>query len=141
MQRSTTPLLLLLPALVVLMGARGSELMYKAPPIEVPKGTALRDISRAISTALLGRGWAVDKENLSESGEASEIVSSLYIRVHLLTIRFEFDDKQIRIHYVKSTNLGYDEKKNGEQVIHPKYTQWIMNLEKDLKGELQKLRM
>ncbi len=134
MLRSTAPLLLLLPALVVLMGARGSELMYKAPPIEVPKGTALRDISMAISTALLGRGWAVDKENLSASEAASEIVSSLHVRVHSLTIRFEFDDKQIRIDYVKSTNLGYKEKKNGEQIIHPKYTQWIENLERPIKS-------
>jgi hypothetical protein len=169
-------LLLLLPALVISMGARRSEPMYIPPPIEIPRGAKADDVSKAIKAALLGRvvagpsegaepperaappegagpgpgkafkvatlgrGWSIDKENVSESGGVSEIVATLYVRVHTVTIRFEFDDERIQIHYVTSTNMGYVEKKNDEKLIHPKYTQWLKNLEFDLKSELQRLR-
>lgn len=113
--------------------------MYSPPPIEVPKGAMANDVSKAIQAALTGRGWSVDKENVSEIGGASEIVSTLYVRVHTVTIRFEFDDERIQIHYVASTNMRYEEN-NGEKHIHPKYTQWLKNLELDLKSELHKLR-
>lgn len=132
-------LLLLLPALVISIGARRAEPMYSPPPIEVPKGAMANDVSKAIQAALTGRGWSVDKENVSEIGGASEIVSTLYVRVHTVTIRFEFDDERIQIHYVASTNMRYEEN-NGEKHIHPKYTQWLKNLELDLKSELHKLR-
>jgi hypothetical protein len=133
-------LLLLLPALAISMGAHRPEPMYKPPPIEIPRDAKADDVSRAIQTALSGRGWTVDKENVSEGGGASEIVATLNVRVHSVTIRFEFDDERIQIHYVTSTEMRYKERKDGEKLIHPKYTEWLKNLEGDIKVQLQNLR-
>lgn len=131
-------LFLLLPALVISIGARRAEPMYTPPPIEVPKGAMAGDLSKAIQAALTGRGWSVDQENVSETGGASEILSTLSVRVHTVTIRIEFDDERVQIHYVASTNMRYEEDKD-EKYIHPKYTQWLKNLELELKSEVHKL--
>ena len=133
-------LFLLLPALVISMSARESELMYTPAPIEVPKGTDPGDVPKAIQAALAGRGWSMDKESVPDSGGAGEIIATLNVRVHTVTIRFEFDAGRIQIHYVSTTNMGYKESKSNKLLIHPKYTQWLKNLEKGLKDELLRMR-
>jgi hypothetical protein len=130
-------LLLLLPVLAMSMGARRSEPMYMPPPIQIPEGMKADEVSRAIQAALSGRGWAVDEENVLEGESVNAIVATLYVRVHTVTIRIEFDDERIQIHYVRSTEMGYMERRKKEPLIHPKYTQWLKNLESDIKGELR----
>jgi len=114
--------------------------MYVPPPIEIPRGTVPESVAKAIRLALLGRGWSVDKENLAGSGGTSEIVSTLNIRVHSLTIRIEFDEKQIQMHYATSTNLGYMETTKNEKFIHPSCATWLKNLESDIKIEFTKMK-
>jgi len=128
--------LLLAPVLLLSLGARSAERMYEPGPIEIPDGASREDVLKAIERSLVARDWSVDKKLISEEGAASEVAATLYVRVHTVTIRIEFDDEQIRIHYVSSAKMAFRERKNKERFIHPKYTQWIRNLEKDLKSEL-----
>lgn len=130
-----TMLFLWLPLLVISMGARGSVPMYMPAPIAVPPGANPADVSRAVQKALVGRGWTVNETKLAEGSGTSEIRATLNVRVHTLTIKFEFDQERIQIRYVDSTNLGYGENSKGK-FIHPKYTTWISNLESDLGAQL-----
>jgi hypothetical protein len=129
--------LLLSAALFLSMGAQGSKTMYEPLPIAVPEGLTRENISKAISDTLTGRKWSIDEVTLAKGEEQSEILATLHVRTHQLSIKFLFDEDKIEIHYVQSTNLQYREKK-GKKYIHPKYTQWINNLEFDLKANLRK---
>ena len=139
MRRRLAQLLLLLPLLAIGMGARGAEPMYLPPPIDLPDGAEPKAVSAAIRSALIGRGWSVDRETIPEGDGPREIVATLRVRVHTATIRLEFDAERIRIHYVSSDNLGFKEKKGRDPLIHPKYGVWIRNLENDVKAKLAML--
>ncbi len=95
-------------------------------------------ISWAIQAALPGRGWSIDKENVSKSWGARKIVPTLNVSVYSVTIRFKYDDERSQVHHLTSTKLGYKERKNKEELVHAKYTQSFENL--DLRSELLTLK-
>ncbi len=125
----------LLAMLFFSLGARGSQPMYMPPAIAVQEGLSLEDISSAITDTLKGRKWSIDTVTITEGDNKGRIFTTLHVRVHELTIKFLFDKNKIKIQYVRSVNLGYKERKD-KKYIHPKYHQWIHNLEVDLKTNL-----
>jgi len=53
---------------------------------------------------------------------------------HLAVVEIEYDERAYSIRYRDSTNL---EAKDGQ--IHPAYNQWIENLDKAIRAELDML--
>ena len=53
------------------------------------------------------------------------IRADLFIRSHEVSVDIAYTDSSYSITYVSSKNMKYKEKKN---TIHPKYNQWIRNL-------------
>ena len=54
------------------------------------------------------------------------IRADLFIRSHEVSVDIAYTDSSYSITYVSSKNMKYKEKKN---TIHPKYNQWIRNLD------------
>jgi hypothetical protein len=63
------------------------------------------------------------------------IEANIPVRSHAVEIRIPFDMQYIRIQYVSSTNLLYDEE-NGIKSIHRNYNKWIKLLERDIISRL-----
>lgn len=129
MQARRLVLLSLLPVLLLLMGARQVPL-NDPDPIMVPAGLQAEAVAKEIKRALIGRNWTITGE------QPGQIDSTLNLRAHVARIRVEFDAEKVRIHYVSSENLKYEEKK-GERVIHKNYQSWINNVVTDLNRGLQ----
>jgi|SRR5689334_12849159 hypothetical protein len=119
--------LLLIPVAVVLMGA---AVLVDPPPINVPAGLSVKDVSKAIRAGIVQRGWVVLKD------EKGVIDAQLNVRTHEVRVAIPYDTKQVKITYVSSQNLDYDEK-GGTRHIHKKYNQWIDNMVQDIQRQLQ----
>ncbi|HEV7715360.1 MAG TPA: hypothetical protein VGO53_07180 [Steroidobacteraceae bacterium] len=130
MARTRLAALLLVPLAFMLMGAKA--VLVDPEPISVPAGVAVKDVSKAIKSGLVRRGWAVSKD------ENSQIDATLNVRTHVLKVAIPYSDKQVSIKYVSSENLDYQEKK-GVKYIHSKYTQWTRNVQTDIQHELELL--
>jgi hypothetical protein len=120
---------LLLPVLVLLMGARQVPLT-DPEPIAVPAGVELNQVGKSIKAALVGRQWAVTDD------QPGRILSTLNLRSHMAKIEITYDPQQIRIRYLDSGDLMYAEKK-GVRMIHRNYLNWIQNVVNDISRNLQ----
>ena len=136
MRKRAIWLTLLLPALIVSAGARRAVPMYEPPLIKIPDDLSRVQVAKAISGTVMGRGWVVDSKYLSDDKDPSHTIATLYVRKHSLSIRIEFDNHQVTFHYVRSSKLQYREEE-GVRYIHPKYEQWLRNLEVDLKIDFE----
>ena len=127
--RSRLTYLLLIPVAFMLMAARGAPLVDPAP-IAVPAGTSVKDVSKAIRSGVVTRGWVVSKD------DGSKIDAVLNNREHTVSIAIAYDAKQVKVSYLSSDNMNYAEK-NGTRYIHKKYMQWVNNVAGDISRELQ----
>lgn len=119
----------LLPALLLLMGARQAVLV-DPDPIAIPDGVSAEVVKREIKRALIGRDWTITAES------EGSIEATLNLRAHVARIRVINDGERIRFEYVSSENLKFEEKK-GQRFIHKNYLSWINNLTADLNRGLQ----
>ena len=108
-------------------GAR-VEPIYNAE-IRMPATATAEYVSKAIKSALIERGWTVQRE------ENGVIEAKIFVRSHSAEIRIPFNREYAHIQYVSSTNLLYDEK-HGIKYIHRNYNKWIKLLERDIANRL-----
>lgn len=131
MPKSRILLLLLVPLLALTMAFRQAPLV-NPDPIHVPAGLTDAQVAKAISSALIGRGWSVTAE------KAGETDASLHLREHVARIAITYDASAVQVKYVDSENLKY-EMKDGKPYIHKNYLGWIEYLVQDLNRSLQLL--
>lgn len=98
-------------------------------PITVPAGVADDAVAGAIKRALLGRGWGITTER------PGEIQSTLFLRGHEARIALRHDAREVRIAYLDSAHLDYEEAE-GKRWIHSNYLGWIGFLVNDIKANL-----
>lgn len=131
MPKSRILLLLLVPLLALTMAFRQAPLV-NPDPIHVPAGLTDAQVAKAISSALIGRGWSVTAE------KAGETDASLHLREHVARIAITYDASAVQVKYLDSENLKY-EMKDGKPYIHKNYLGWIEYLVQDLNRSLQLL--
>ena len=124
--------LLLLISLFVLSCAHKVQPIYDAE-ISVPPKAQSEDISKAIRSALIARGWTVTKE------DQDVIESQIHVRSHTAAIRIPFNEQSIRIRYVSSDHLLYSQE-SGTASIHRNYNKWIKLLEQDISSNLVRIQ-
>lgn len=124
---------LLIPTFLLLMGLRQAPLV-DPDPITIPAGLSAQDVARAIKMSLINRTWTVTRE------APGEIDATLNLRDHVARIAITYDDAQVRIAYLSSENLKFEEKR-GTRYIHKNYLSWINNLTGDISRQLQMLSM
>lgn len=109
--------------------ARSAELV-DSPPIAVPAGLSEAQVAGEIKLALRGRGWAVNQER------PGEIEATLYLRGHEVRIALRHDAQDVRIAYLASAHLEYEEA-DGRRWIHSNYLGWIGFLSGDIQSNLR----
>ena len=122
--------LLLLPLLLLLMGARQAPLA-DPDPVAVPAGVTAEQVQRDIRRALASRGWTVSDV------EPGTIHATLNIRAHTAQVRIDYDRESVRIGYVSSDNLKYEEHRKKGRLIHSNYIGWVNNLARDIAVNLE----
>jgi len=127
MNRSRLVALLLVPLAVLLLGAIPLE---DPPPISVPANLTLKEIDKAIRVGLSRRDWMVTRD------EGQRIDATLHNRSHVVKIALSYSKQDVRIMYVDSENMDYEEKK-GVKRIHKAYKKWIQNTSNDITSALQ----
>lgn len=120
---------LLLPLLFLLMGARAAPLV-NPDPIAVPAGLSADVVQREIKRALISRKWSITGE------KPGHIDATLNLRAHVARIAIEHGEGTVRVSYVSSENLNYEEKK-GQRYIHKNYGAWVNNVVSDISANLQ----
>ena len=135
MRRRILVLLVLAPLALLSMGARPAKPMYEPQPMGVPDGMKVDEVVAVVVKALEGRGWTVDKKAVAEDGSSARIDTTLNVRVHMVKITIDVDLESIQIAYVDSKEMRYKVKKDV-RYIHPKYAQWIQNVEADVRAGL-----
>jgi len=132
MHRSRRFLLILLPLFMLLLGFRQAPLV-DPPPIDIPDGMSVDKVAKAIEISLIRRGWEASNKT------AQGLDATLHLREHTATIHVAWDARAIRINYVSSTNLKYEQSSRGRE-IHKNYLGWIQNLVTDIRANLVLLR-
>jgi hypothetical protein len=89
-----------------------------------PANTAAME--RAIETALARRHWSVKEK------APGKYTAHLDERSHAATVAVVYDATNVRIDYVDSTNLAYENGPDGE-LIHRNYNNWVKNLANDIR--------
>jgi hypothetical protein len=130
MARTRLAALLFVPLAFLLMGARA--LIVDPEPIAVPAGISASDVAKAIKVGIVRRGWVISKD------ENGQIDAVLNVRTHTARVAIPYDAKEVRIKYVSSEDLDYQEK-NGQRYIHSNYVKWVRNMQADIQRELQLL--
>ena len=131
MTRQRLLIVLLLPVLLMLMGARIVPLVEQSP-IAVPAGLGAEQTAKALKSALLGRKWTITGEG------AGKIDATLYIRSHVASIAITYDDKEVRFAYVSSENLKY-RMREGVPHIHRNYMVWVRDLAAEMSRSMHLL--
>ncbi len=104
--------------------ARGALLQETREIYFVDSEFSLDHIERAIKAALNDRKWQIESEKLDQP---RNIIASLYVRSHKITIKLAYDKEKLVLSYQDSVNMSYKEK-NGNKYIHNNYHKWTETL-------------
>jgi hypothetical protein len=132
MLRSRIALLLVLPVALLLMAFHQLPLVNPAP-IAVPARATSQQVYTVITKVLARFGWVV------ASDKPGAIEATYAPRDFTVRIGITFDEHQVQIRYIDSTNLKYEVKKDGITYIHKNYTSWIRNLVNGIGAEFNLL--
>jgi hypothetical protein len=121
--------LVLLPLFTLLIAAKT---LVDPPPVQGPDELSAKEINQVLRTTLVGRGWLIGSKS------DQEVVATLHVRTHSLTVRFAQLDRQISMIYVDSVNLDYRVRNDGTRMIHRKYAEWMNNVAIALAQDFQR---
>lgn len=119
--------LLLAPLAVLLMAA--GPLLVDPEPVPVPAGLSEKAVSQAVRVGVSKRGWIVTRQ------DPGYVEATLHLRSHMAKIGITYDTQSVRIKYLDSSNLDYEQKKDGPH-IHGNYLKWVNNVVHDISVEL-----
>lgn len=109
--------------------ARGATLVDPSP-LAIPAGMGQEAVVKQIKRALVGRGWRVAQE------QPGVIDSDLHLREHVARIRITYDERQVSVAYVDSTNLGFAQS-GGKRYIHGNYLGWMDHLVAEMASNIR----
>ncbi|MBP3513035.1 MAG: hypothetical protein J6J74_00855 [Elusimicrobiaceae bacterium] len=120
--------LVLAAFLAVLAGCRSLPQVYNVPQhtVILAEGKTMRE---AILQGGEGRRWI-----MSETAPGV-ITGRLTLRGHEVEVKIPYTANSYAIEYAGSSNMKYNAKKNR---IHPKYNQWVRNLDLNISRFAQK---
>ena len=120
--------LVLAAFLAVLAGCRSLPQVYNVPQhtVILAEGKTMRE---AILQGGEGRRWI-----MSETAPGVS-TGRLTLRGHEVEVKIPYTANSYAIEYAGSSNMKYNAKKNR---IHPKYNQWVRNLDLNISRFAQK---
>jgi hypothetical protein len=121
-------LLLLILCVPVCQGSR-QQLLLEPPPAQVPAGVPLSSVEKVVLACADQYQWLV------ESRKAGSVTMSYGARGVSATVKVSYDEKQVRISYVDSRGLSY-EQEDGKAYIHYNYNRWVNALAHSIQAQL-----
>lgn len=121
--------ILLFAAVAVLFnGCRSLPQVYEVPrhTVALAEGKTMRE---AILQGGEGRRWIMAEET------PGVITGCLTVRGHQVEVKIPYSEDSYAIEYAGSSNMKYNAKKHK---IHPKYNQWVRNLDLNISRFAQK---
>lgn len=130
MRFKTISILLLSLCLVLITGCRTIPVqnVINSPVTVINTNYKLANVEKAIIRAGISLGWQMQK------ADAGHIVGILKLRSHIAEVDITYGKESYNINYKRSENLRYD-----GVGIHPKYNQWIRNLDKHIRTNLSSI--
>ena len=107
--------------------------VYTPEPIQVPAGTGLGEVKKAVRKALLDKHW--DVREIGAGHLQGKHIKSSKKGAYTAVVDIKFDAKTVRIGYKSSENLDYN-KEDGS--IHKTYNNWVKYLEKNIRANLNR---
>lgn len=121
-------------ALVVVMTASAGCVrdlqVYNVDAHPIPQAAqslSMTEIKSVIMLAGADRGWTFEEVG------PGEIAATLLVRRHTARVNIQYSQTNYSIRYKDSVNLRYT-----GSTIHRNYNKWIMKLEQDIEGDLQR---
>jgi hypothetical protein len=127
MTRHAGTILLIGALMVSALSCRQTQIFNPRIEFESRESDTVR---KAILKALANREWIV------RASEPGAITGVLNIRDHQATISISYAPDFYSIRYVASTELLYERKSDGSELIHEHYNDWIANLVNDTNAAL-----
>lgn len=116
-------------ASVFLIGCRTNPILnIQDAPIQVSSKHSDEDISKAILRAGASLGWRMQQV------DKGHMTGTLTLREHVAIVDIKYSRKSYSITYKDSTNLKYD-----GTTIHSNYNGWVMNLDRNIRVQLDTL--
>lgn len=113
-------------ALIVGLGACvRQDPLINPPPVNAQE-LSMDDMEAAIFEGCAKRGWS------PASVQDGVVEATLYLREHVAVVRISFLPGRFTIKYVRSDKLNYGKDKNGGELIHPNYNDWVQFLKNDI---------
>lgn len=125
----STVLILLITAFTISNTQASSsplETMYKPAPIQIPAGTTLEAVKRAVRKGMYLKDWTISDAGPNRLGGEFKKGDKYSINLEI-----EYSPTSVNIHYKGSSGLNYD---NGR--IHRTYNERVLDLEKMIRAEL-----
>lgn len=114
---------------IFLVGCRTSPVLnIQGAPIQVSSKHSDEDINKAILRAGATLGWRMRQV------DKGHMIGTLSLRDHVAVVDITYSRKSYSISYKDSTNLKYD----GTS-IHSNYNGWVMNLDRNIRVQLDTL--
>lgn len=110
--------------------ARSSEMFFpqRTAPVVTRGQAGKQALHDAIVAAAKARGWMI-------RSDTGSLLTLYYTRGKIeATITVAYDETSYQIGYVSSENLNY-EVEDGKAMIHPRYNDWIKNLQVGISRE------
>jgi len=112
-------IIVMLAVVLLVAACRGTVPVYTVSDKTVTVSPATT-MAQAIIAGGTKKGWTMSRVG------SGLIKGSLTVRDHQVTVNIPYTQSSYSIEYVDSTNMLYKSKKN---TIHPKYNQWVRNLD------------
>ena len=87
-------------------------------------------VEEAILKALANRKW------IARTDGPGVIIGTLNLRDHQAVVRIEYTDESYSVRHTHSTELLYQRKSDGTELIHKNYNAWIAYLVNDINAAL-----
>lgn len=124
----STVLILLITAFTTTGAQAGSppiETMYKPAPIQIPAGTTLEAVKRAVRKGMYLKDWMI-----SDAGP-NRLNGEFKGDKYSINVEIEYSPTSVSIQYKGSNGLLYDAGR-----IHRTYNERVLDLEKVIRAEL-----
>ena len=122
-------LLLVLVAVSIALAGCGTDPLIDPPPMAIPAGRTAADVEQTVTAVASENGWFVVER------KPGRLVLRYSPRDFWVNVEVHYDEQQIVIRYLDSSNLKYH-MEGDHPNIHPNYNRWVNNLAHDIQNRL-----
>lgn len=110
--------------------ALAARTLEEPAPISVPVGKTALQVANAIRRAAAALKFTIDED------AQGRMVARYAPRDHVARVTIAYSTSEVRVTYLDSSNLGFEQNKDGTREIHRNYNKWVNNLAQEINKNL-----